>query len=294
MWADVWLIVTPAFGSAILGALLARAWKAHVHLHVQDVVPDVAMESGQLGSGLGRILASGVAHWTYGSFRSVSVLSESMAVRVRRYAKGVARAALIAPNWVRDGAAGAAPPPEPLAGRTYGLYAGSFGRKQDLATIVEAARLLSIRGGPAIAVLGDGPRRQAVAAADHIVWLGLVDDATYANVLHHALAGIVALAQGVGDSVVPSKLAGYLGAGRPVIVAADPESEAARLVAQADCGVRIPPGRADLLADALCSLADDRANWQRLAGSGLAYAKAHWQKETIVGRIEGALLALSG
>jgi colanic acid biosynthesis glycosyl transferase WcaI len=295
MWADVWFVVTPAFGSAVLGALLARALKARVHLHVQDVVPDVAMESGQLGSGLGRILASVLAHWTYGSFRSVSVLSESMAVRVRRYAKGVVRANLIVPNWVRDGAASAALPPEPLIGRRYGLYAGSFGRKQDLATIVEAARLLSIRGGPAIAVLGDGPRRQVVEdAAGQLVWLGLVDDATYASVLHHALAGIVALAQGVGDSVVPSKLAGYLGAGRPVIVAADPESEAARVVAQADCGLLIPPGRADLLADALCLLADDHAKWQRFARSGLAYAKAHWQKETIVGRIEAALLALSG
>jgi colanic acid biosynthesis glycosyl transferase WcaI len=294
MWADVWFVVTPAFGSAVLGALLARTVKGRVHLHVQDVVPDVAMESGQLGSGLGRILASGVARWTYSSFRSVSVLSESMAVRLRRYVKGVARAALIAPNWVRDGASGAAPPPEPLTGRTYGLYAGSFGRKQDLATIIEAARLLSIRGGPAIAVLGDGPRREVVEqAAGKLVWLGLVDDATYASVLHHALAGIVALAPGVGDSVVPSKLAGYLGAGRPVVVAADPESEAARVVAQADCGLRIPPGRPDLLADALCLLAADRAKWQRLAGSGRAYATTHWEKETIVGRIEAALLALA-
>jgi colanic acid biosynthesis glycosyl transferase WcaI len=294
VWADVWFVVTPAFGSAVLGALLARALKARVHLHVQDVVPDVAIESGQLGSRLGRALATGVAHWTYGSFRSISVLSESMAARVRRYGKGVARADLVAPNWVRDGAPSATMPPEPLTGRAYGLYAGSFGGKQDLSTIIEAARLLSMRGGPAIAVLGDGPGRQVVEdAAGQLVWLGLVDDATYANVLHHALAGIVALAQGVGDSVVPSKLAAYLGAGRPVIVAADPESEAARVVAQADCGLRIPPGRADLLADALCLLAGDHARWQRFAGSGLAYAKAHWQKETIVGRIEAALVALS-
>src|SRR3989449_9512338 len=98
--------------------------------HVQDVVPDVAVESGQLGSRLGR-LAARLARWTYGSFQSISVLSESMAARLRRYTGG-ARAQLIAPNWVRRGAANGAPLPEPLSGRRYALYAGSFGRSEEL------------------------------------------------------------------------------------------------------------------------------------------------------------------
>ena len=292
LWADVWLVVTPSFGSAVLGAVLARALNARVHLHVQDVVPDVAMESGQLGSGLGVRLAGRVARWTYRSFRSVSVLSESMAMRLRRYTGGALKAELIAPNWVRRGSAIGARLPESLTGRPYALYAGSFGRKQDLALLTDAARLLSARDGPVIAVLGDGPGRDVLERAGNgIVWLGLVDEGTYRTVLEHALAGIVALAAGVGDSVVPSKLAAYLGAGRPVVVAADAESEASRVVARAGCGVRLPPGRADLLADSLCLLAGDQATWQAFATAGFTYAKAHWEKEMIVGRIEAALLA---
>jgi len=173
------------------------------------------------------------------------------------------------------------------------LYAGSFGRKQDLALLTEAAGLLAARGGPTIAVLGDGPGRDVLERAGNtVVWLGLVDEGTYRTVLEDALAGIVALAPGVGDSVVPSKLAAYLGAGLPVVVAADGESEAARVVRWAGCGVRIPPGRADLLADSLCLLCEDREMWQACASSGRAYAEAHWDKEIIVGRIEGALLAV--
>jgi hypothetical protein len=61
LWADVWLIVTPSFGSALLGALLVRCLNARVHLHVQDVVPDVAVESGQLGSGMGLRIAGQLA-----------------------------------------------------------------------------------------------------------------------------------------------------------------------------------------------------------------------------------------
>lgn len=293
-WADVWLVVTPSFGSAVLGAVLARGFRARVHLHVQDVVPDIAMESGQLGSGFLARLARRVARWTYRSFRSVSVLSESMAVRLRRYTVGAAQTQLIAPNWVRRSSVNGTRLPEQLAGRPYALYAGSFGRKQDLALLTEAAKLLSARKGPVIVVLGDGPGRDVLEqAGDGIVWLGLVDQAIYRTVLDHALAGIVALAPGVGDSVVPSKLAAYLGAGRPVVVAADADCEAARVVTQGECGVRISPGRADLLADSLVLLAREQATWQAFATAGVAYAKAHWEKETIVGRIEAALLKSS-
>jgi putative colanic acid biosynthesis glycosyltransferase WcaI len=295
VWADVWLVVTPSFGSAVLGALLARGLGSRVHLHVQDVVPDVAIESGQLGSGLMGRVAGRVARWTYRSFRSVSVLSESMAMRLRRYTAGTPQAELIAPNWVRNGSVTGGRLPEELIGRPYALYSGSFSRKQDLALVTQAARLLLERRGPAIVVLGDGPGRDALErGGENLIRLGLVDEGTYQAVLRHALAGIVALSPGVGDSVVPSKLAAYLGAGRPVVVAADADCDAARVVGWAKCGLRIPPGRADLLADALCLLGTDQAQWQSFAASGLMYAKVHWEKVSVVGRIEAALRALRG
>jgi colanic acid biosynthesis glycosyl transferase WcaI len=293
-WADVWLVVSPSFGSAVLGALLARVFRARVHLHVQDVVPDIAMESGQLGSGLGLRLARRVARWTYRSFRSFSVLSESMAGRVRAHTGGAAARQLIAPNWVRRASGNAAQLPERLSGRAYALYAGSFGRKQDLALLTEAARLLAARQGPAIVVLGDGPGRDVLERAETgIVWLGLVDDATYRSVLENALAGIVAMAPGVGDSVVPSKLASYLAAGRPVVVAASVTSEAARLVRRVHCGTVMPPGRPDLLADALCRLAGDPKERTEQGSRGRTYAAEHWDRDRIVSRLEAALRDLT-
>jgi len=161
--------------------------------------------------------------------------------------------------------------------------------------LIEAARLLSARKGPIIVVLGDGPGRGVLERpGDGIIWLGLVDEATYRTVLEHALAGIVALAPGVGDSVVPSKLTAYLGAGRPVVVAADVESEAARVVRRGACGVHIAPGRADLLADSLWLLSETIRAWQAFARAGAVYANAHWNKQTIVERIESALVKTHG
>ena len=85
-----------------------------------------------------------------------------------------------------------------------------------------------------------------------------------------------------------------LGAARPVVVAADAESEAARVVERSGCGFNIAPGRPDLLANTLDLLARDRATWKTYSTAGAAYAKAHWDKETIVARVEAALLKESG
>ena len=114
------------------------------------------------------------------------------------------------------------------------------------------------------------------------MFLGLVDDATYGAVVRTALAGIVALAPGVGDSVVPSKLAGYLAAGLPVIVAAGQRSEAVRVVEAAQCGFVVPAGRPDLLAEMLCRIATDPEERARLGARGKAYATARWDKGRIL------------
>ncbi len=53
-----------------------------------------------------------------------------------------------------------------------------------------------------------------------------------------------ASARGLAGYVVPSRLYGILAAGRPVLVAAEAESETAQLVARVGCGIVVPPGPA--------------------------------------------------
>jgi putative colanic acid biosynthesis glycosyltransferase WcaI len=50
---------------------------------------------------------------------------------------------------------------------------------------------------------------------------------------------------------VPSRLYGILAAGRPVIAAAEVESETAQLVSGAGCGIVVPPGDPFALARAI-------------------------------------------
>jgi glycosyltransferase involved in cell wall biosynthesis len=48
---------------------------------------------------------------------------------------------------------------------------------------------------------------------------------------------------------VPSRLYGVLSVGRPVLVSADPDSETAQIVESVGCGIAVPPGRPELIAD---------------------------------------------
>ena len=294
---DVWLVVSPAFGSAVLGSCLARLFRSRAHLHIQDVVPDVALESGQMAHPWVRHCAAFAARWTYRGYRSCSVLSDGMERALRRYIHADWKGRIfLAPNWSRNLAdVDKTALPEELKERSYVLFSGSFGRKQELSTLVEAASILEKRGGPLIVVVGDGPGRELIRAAKtNLVWLGLATDRTYSALVRNALAGLVTLVPGMSNSVVPSKLVGYLAAGRPVVVAADSSSEAARIVTAEKCGIAIAPGRPDLLANAVMQLRDDLRGRESMSVSGRAFVQLHLAKAPIVDRIEQALGRLVG
>jgi colanic acid biosynthesis glycosyl transferase WcaI len=72
----------------------------------------------------------------------------------------------------------------------------------------------------------------------------------------------------VVESVLPSKLLSYMAAGRPVLAAVHKESTTADLVRQARCGVVTDPGRPDILAAAIRSLASDTNQEGELTAMG--------------------------
>jgi colanic acid biosynthesis glycosyl transferase WcaI len=81
----------------------------------------------------------------------------------------------------------------------------------------------------------------------------------------------VGLGEGLSGYVVPSRLYGILAVGRPVVVAADADSDPARIVEEAGCGLVIPPGRPDLLAAALRELHAGVHDLDEMGRRGHAY-----------------------
>lgn len=150
-----------------------------------------------------------------------------------------------------------------LAGQFVVLHAGNIGQSQNLEMVIAAADLLREYRDIVFVFIGDGTGRAALEAG--VATRGLRNVRffpyqprpqlrwTYAT----ASVFVVSLKPGLAGYIVPSKLYGILAAGRPYIAAVDEASEVAEITAQHECGVRVAPGDARQLADAILALKQD-------------------------------------
>jgi len=160
------------------------------------------------------------------------------------------------------------------------MHSGNVGHAQDLDSLVRAATFLRDRDDLRIVIAGFGARHaEMVALAQRLDVEETVRFLPYQRrdrlplSLSSADLHVVGLAKGLAGYVVPSRLYGILSAGRPVIVAAEDESETARLVSEIGCGRVIPPGRPDLLARTIREAADGAFDLDEMGRCGRAYVE---------------------
>ena len=156
------------------------------------------------------------------------------------------------------------------------MHSGNVGHAQNLDNLVYATTYLRDLDDLAVPIVGFGARHAEVTAlanrleADRVRFLPYQPRDVLTESLGSAHVHYVGLAKGLSGFVVPSRLYGILAAGRPVIVAADADSETARLVNEVDCGVVVPPDRPDLIAAAIRDAHDGRStstSWDDEAAS---------------------------
>ena len=86
---------------------------------------------------------------------------------------------------------------------------------------------------------------------------------------------------------------GILAVSRPVIVAADAESETAQLVSEAGCGIVVPPGRPELLARALRDAHDGKYDLEAMGALGREWVEREADRSVAVRRYRDLLLGLA-
>lgn len=258
---DVVVVMTdpPLLGAAVTDLAVKRGGRV-VHW-IQDIYPEIL--TAHLGAlvalPLSPLRALRDVAWLAAS-RCVT-LGEDMAQAVASRRVPAGRITIV-PNWApRELHAPAAPGTIAARRAAWGVadkfvvaYSGNLGRVHEFSAVLAAAARLMARPDIVFLLIGTGARFEEVRAAarsrglDNLRLLPPETRADLPAALAAADAQLVTLKPGFARLVYPSKLAGVLAAGRPVLFVGPPGGEIARLLADERCGVAVGPGDGERLA----------------------------------------------
>jgi colanic acid biosynthesis glycosyl transferase WcaI len=160
-------------------------------------------------------------------------------------------------------------------------YAGNIGLSQGLEHVIETAALLAGACQIRFVFVGDGVGRASLAelakrrGLTNVQFIPFQSYEKLPTVLASADVALVALKKGLSSDSVPSKFYSILASGRPLIAAVDANSDTARLVEEAKCGVRVEPHDSHALADAIQMVYRDLTRSEQFGESGRAYVVKH-------------------
>jgi glycosyltransferase involved in cell wall biosynthesis len=302
---DVVVASSPSLPAAAGAAVLALVRRCPFVLEVRDLWPDSAVAMGLVRRGgvLYRIAAA-LEWFCYRRARHVIALTEG--IRDGILAKGVPQHRItIVTNGIDppDPAAGPADVPVP-DGAFVAMYVGAHGTYSALDSVLDAAEILRDRDDVRFVLVGGGDTKDALrrSAADRgldsVVFVDPVPKRDVPAWLARADACLLPYQdRPLFAGALPNKTFDYMGAGKPII-AAVPPGELSRLVERAGCGIAIRPEDPRAMADAVRTLAADRALAARLGAAGAGFVCTHYDRrvlaERFVGIVEGCRESAGG
>ena len=297
---DVVLCMTdpPFVGDAAY--VVARRFGAPLVVVSQDVFPEIAVALGRLkGDLLVRVLGVLVDFYLRRADRVVAI-GETMKRRLEE--KGVtAERIRVISNW--GDAEAIRPLPRDnawtrehgLAERFVVMHFGNVGHAQNLDALVRASTFLRDLEELVVTIIGTGAKHAELVAlaerleADAVRFFPYQPYETRAQPLAAADVHVVGLGRGLAGYIVPSRMWGILAAARPVIAAAEEESETARIVREVGCGVVVPPGRPELLARAIRQARGGELDLEEMGRRGREYLVSELDRRVAVERYRAVL-----
>ena len=185
----------------------------------------------------------------------ILTLSQGMADRLG--ARGVRAPIAVLPLW------STLPPDDrtPVVRRADVQYSGNLGRKQGCDQLLDLAeRLQAARPGTSMLIRADAVARRPYEAhvtsrgISNVVFEDLAPHARLRQALREATVYVAPQRQGVGDSVMPSKVVNALAAGCRVVAASEPGTELVHMAARTDLLTITAPGDVSGMATAVLRL----------------------------------------
>ena len=284
--------------------VVARRRRVPLVVISQDVFPEIAVKLGRLTNPVLVRLLDVLTRFYLKRADRVVAIGETMRRRLEE--KGVRSQRLrVIPNWTDTAAitpvdrANGWAHEHGLVDRFAVMHSGNVGHAQDLEALIRASVTLDDLERLSVVIVGFGARHADYErlvgrlGATAVRFLPYQPRELLSQSLSSADVHFVGLARGLAGFVVPSRLYGILAAGRPVLVAADEDSETAQLVRAVGCGIVVPPGEPDLVADAIRSLASGEHDLAEMGRRGRAYVEGEADRRVAFARYRSLLAELT-
>jgi glycosyltransferase involved in cell wall biosynthesis len=286
-----------------VGLALARRFGVPLLVISEDVFPEIATQLGRLNN---RVLVATLRQMVAVYLkRADRVVAIGDTMRRRLESKGApAERIRVIPNWVDTEAI----TPQPrdntwaqehdMVGRFVVMHSGNIGHAQNLETLVRATTFLRDLEDVWVVVIGGGARYYDLVRLAERLEPERMTSLPYQprDVLSQSLSAadlhFVGLTEGLAGFVVPSRLYGIMAAGRPVVVAAEPDSETAQVVERVGCGIVIPPSRPELLAEVIRDAHEGRYDLQAMGARGREYVAQDADTQVALSRYRAVLREL--
>jgi colanic acid biosynthesis glycosyl transferase WcaI len=276
---------------------LARIKGARLVLNVQDLHPDVPIELGLIRNPLLIAFMRGVERFGYRAADGLAVICEAFKDHCVARGAQSGKVAVI-PNWIDTDEIWPGERRNSFRAEmgisdddVVVLYAGTIGMVSGAEVVLRAAAQLErVQPGIRFIFVGEGPALNGLKVGAVALGLTNVLFAPFqprerlADVQAMADISLVTLKRGKGRTSVPSKVLGYMAAARPVVASVDGDSETARLVSSAGCGVVVGPENDEALADAIHHLGVSLQDRYRMGANGRTFLEVNYCKAIAIQR----------
>lgn len=294
---DVAMVYSPPLPLALAVLSFCRLRRRPVVVNIQDLFPQSAIDLGVLrNSSLIRIFRD-LESFLYRHADMIMVHSQGNREYVMKAGGGPERV-LVVPNWVDTHAIKPGPRDNGfrmilgLQNHFIVSFAGIMGYSQDLETVLKCARILINHPDIAFLLVGDGvEKKNLITMAEtmhlnNVHFLPIQPKDKYPEVLGASDLCLVTLRREVQTPVVPSKILSIMAAGRPVLAGLPLEGDAPRLIRDARCGLCIPPGEPEAMAQSVLKFYQEPALREEMGVNGRQYAETHLSLDSCVVRLE--------
>lgn len=277
---DISIVYSPPLTLGLTACLLKWMRGAVYIFNVQDLFPQNAIDLQALKNSVLITFFRKLERCIYRQARFITVHSPANMSYIAELGISPEKIKVI-PNWVDletfSGTGQSYPLKAGLEGKFIVLFAGVMSYAQDMRIIIETARLLKGQRDIVFLLAGDGSQKQTLAglkikfSLTNLILHPFIPLERYPELVAQCAVGLVTLKKCMTTPVVPSKILGYMAAGKPVIGSLNQKSEANDIIEAAGCGWAKEINGPEDMAEAICKLYENPALKEAMGRNGREY-----------------------